>query len=79
MKNPTKTFYKKDLLRRFSVVHRKEKEPSYNYIYNARSIEERLLVLKTREIIDELTQIMMFVKKIEEFGFDNSETLKQIQ
>jgi hypothetical protein len=79
MKNLTKTFYKKDLLRRFSVAHRKEKETPYSYTYDTRCMEERLLLLKTREIIDELTQIKVFIKKTEEFGFDNSEMLEQIQ
>lgn len=87
MKNPTKTLNRKALIRRFSQMHRKNMnnplkcipwDTNYDF-YNLSSTEERQFFLKTREIIDELTQIMIFVQKIEEFGCNNSTILKQIQ
>jgi len=41
-------------------------------------IEERLFCLKTQHIIDELTQIMTFIKELERFWFRNTEVLEQI-
>ena len=41
--------------------------------------EERLFRVKTLEIIDELTQIMGFVKELEKYWIENSEVLDQIQ
>jgi len=41
-------------------------------------IEERLFFLKTQNIIDELTQIMTFIKELENIWLKNTEILEQI-
>lgn len=49
-----------------------------NSNYTLEYIKDRNICLRTREIIDEISQIMMFVKKTEELGFDNSNIEMQI-
>ncbi|NDK19491.1 hypothetical protein GW819_01485 [Candidatus Gracilibacteria bacterium] len=46
--------------------------------YEMIHIEERLFFLKTQNIIDELTQIMTFIKELENIGLKNTEILEQI-
>lgn len=78
MKNPTRIQYKKHFKWRFSILHRNEMKVIDNSNYTLEYIKDRNICLRTREIIDEISQIMMFVKKTEELGFDNSNIEMQI-
>lgn len=78
MKHSPRTLSKVDSIRRFSVMHRKRKGDPHTFIYRMISLEERIFFLHAWEIIDEFDQIIIFIKKIEQFGFDNSETLGKI-
>ncbi|MBX9809834.1 hypothetical protein K2X92_05580 [Candidatus Gracilibacteria bacterium] len=78
MKNPTRIQYKKHFKGRFSILHRNEMKVIDNSNYTLEYIKDRNICLRTREIIDEISQIMMFVKKTEELGFDNSNIEMQI-
>lgn len=78
MKHSSKTLSKVDSIRRFAVIHRKGKEEPHTFMHGIISPEERIFFLHAWEIMDEFEQIMIFIKKIEQFGFDNSEALGKI-
>lgn len=62
-----------------STLTRESKSPVYQKNYSMDFIEDRLFHLKVQEIIDEFTQIMIFVRELGKFWFENSEVLEQIQ
>lgn len=53
----------------FHNIKREIKTISYQHLNNSgmNFMEERLFSLKIQEIIEELTQIMMFIKELEKF------------
>lgn len=55
-----------------------EDQLSYQTNYLFGLVEERLFYIKIQEIVDEFMQITQFIKKLEEYWFENSETLSQI-
>ncbi len=78
MKNTPKILQNKNLIGRFSIARRGNQQKSSQATIRVGLMQERLFFLKTREIIDELTQIMISIKKLEVFGFDSTKELQQI-
>ena len=56
----------------------KEDKASYQSDHVIFSIEDRLLSLKTQEITDELKQIIIFIKALEELWLESQKTLENI-
>ena len=67
MKNFPETQSKSDNTENVPSTLRERKKPSFQNITQVNFVEDRLFYLKTQEIIDELTQIMVFIKELEKF------------
>ncbi len=84
MKTYAPALYKKEFTENISAIQKKwnhilQKNQNTQDTYAMSLAEERLFHIKTLEIIDELTQIVRFIKELERFWVENSEVLLQIR
>lgn len=67
MKSSPNTLLRQSSITNYPNVQKQEKMVSYQNNHGICFMEERLFYLKAQTIIDELIQIMMFIKQLEKY------------